>query len=225
MASIHKTTMTPTKLELLARWLPSRPWYAGPADGPELSRAGGFRLDDPRGAVGIEFMVVVDTSGDGAVAYHVPLTYRDAPLDGADQALIGTSEHGVLGRRWIYDGTRDPVLVARLVALFQGRAEPQHQSRSDTPDPSVTYDFTGDFTRDFTGDGTPDMAAPTTVKDAPHGTDIAVETDPRGALTIRIMRVLRQDQPGTAGAQGIVTAGWHSPDGDEYRGPFAVLTT
>jgi hypothetical protein len=26
---------------------------------------------------------------------------RGAPLDGADQALIGTSEHGVLGRRWV----------------------------------------------------------------------------------------------------------------------------
>lgn len=38
MALIHQTTMTPSKLDLLTVWLPSRPWYAGSADGPELSR-------------------------------------------------------------------------------------------------------------------------------------------------------------------------------------------
>jgi hypothetical protein len=54
---------------------------------------------------------------------------RGAPLDGADQALIGTSEHGVLGRRWVYDGTHDPVLVAQLLALLQGHAEPQAHAK------------------------------------------------------------------------------------------------
>src|SRR3954447_26494255 len=61
MAVIHNTTMSPTKLELLARWLPEQAWYRGTAD--QLSRAGGFRLDDPGGEVGIELMVV--GSGDG----------------------------------------------------------------------------------------------------------------------------------------------------------------
>lgn len=75
--------------------------------------------------------------------YHVPMTYRAAPLDGAEQALIGTTEHGVLGQRWIYDGAHDPVLVGQLLALLQGRAEPQAQSVSDTPDPSVTAEVTG----------------------------------------------------------------------------------
>jgi hypothetical protein len=138
MAVIHKTTMTPTKLELLQPWLPAQPWYAGAEREPVLSRNGGFRLDDPEGEVGIEFMVVTDESGARPVAYHVPLTYRGAPLDGAEQALIGTTEHGVLGTRWVYDGTRDPVLVGQLRALFQGRAVPQAQSLTDTPDPSVT---------------------------------------------------------------------------------------
>ncbi|TMR06424.1 1,4-alpha-glucan branching protein [Actinomadura soli] len=219
MAFIHETTMTPGKLELLAAWLPARPWYAGSADGPELSRSGGFRLDDPEGAVGIEFMVVTDTSGGAPVAYHVPLSYRGAPLSGADGtdsadgALIGTSEHGVLGRRWVYNATRDPVAIGRLLALLQGRAEPQHQNRSDTPDPSVTSDFTGD--------GPVAMAALTSVEDAEHGTDITVRTEAGDALTIRVVRVLREDQP--ANALGSVTAGWRSPDGDQNRGPFAVL--
>lgn len=139
MASIHRTTMTPTKLELLTDWLPKQSWYVGDAATPELVKAGGFRLDDPAGAVGIEFMVVVDASAQEPVAYLVPMSYRDAALDGAPaEALIGTSEHGVLGTRWIYDGVHDPVLMAQLGALLRGEAIPQQQSESDTPDPTVT---------------------------------------------------------------------------------------
>ncbi|MET8156702.1 1,4-alpha-glucan branching protein [Sphaerisporangium sp. NPDC005289] len=139
MAFIHHTTMTPTKLELLAGWLPKQSWYVGEAGTPELVRAGGFRLDDPEGAVGIEFMVVVDAAGREPVAYLVPMGYRDAALEEVTgEALIGTSEHGVLGTRWIYDGVHDPVVMARLRALLRGEAIPQHQSQSDTPDPTVT---------------------------------------------------------------------------------------
>ena len=99
MAVIHRTTLKPTKLELLTSWLPSRPWYRGGAGEPTLTKAGGFRLDDPQGEVGIEFMVVTDSSGPQPVAYLVPLTYRGAPLDGAEHAVVGTMEHGVLGQR------------------------------------------------------------------------------------------------------------------------------
>ncbi|MFI0960527.1 1,4-alpha-glucan branching protein [Streptomyces sp. NPDC021080] len=144
MASVHRTTMTPTKLELLTRWLPKQSWYAGGAQGPELVKAGGFRLDDPEGEVGIEFMVVVDTGAAEPVAYLVPMGYRGTPLEGVgDEALIGTSEHGVLGTRWIYDGVHDPVVTAQLHALLRGEATPQHQSESDTPDPTVTVHGTG----------------------------------------------------------------------------------
>ncbi len=109
----------------------------GEAGAPALVKAGGFRLDDPDGVVGIELMVVTDTAGGEPVAYHVPLTYRGTPLDGADGALIGTTEHGVLGTRWVYDGTRDPVFAEQLVALIQGTAQPQAQSQSDMPDLTV----------------------------------------------------------------------------------------
>ncbi|WP_329118022.1 maltokinase N-terminal cap-like domain-containing protein [Streptomyces sp. NBC_01465] len=137
MASIHHTTLTPTKLELLAEWLPVQSWYLGDESATQLSKVGGFRLDDPEGEVGIEFMAVRDVSGGQVVTYHVPFTYRAAPLDGADDALIGITEHGVLGKRWVYDGTQDPVLVQELTALLAGKAVPQAQSISDTPDPSV----------------------------------------------------------------------------------------
>jgi hypothetical protein len=131
MAVIHNTTMRPAKLELLARWLPDQAWYRGGA-GP-LSRAGGFRLDDPDGEVGIEFMIV---AGDDA--YLVPMTYRAAPLEGAEAALIGTAQHGVLGARWIYDGEHDPVLRAQLAALLRGEVLAQAQTVSHTLDETVT---------------------------------------------------------------------------------------
>ncbi|MER8093697.1 maltokinase N-terminal cap-like domain-containing protein [Streptomyces goshikiensis] len=194
MAIIHKTTMSPGKLDLLAAWLPDQSWYRPTGRPPELARSGGFRLDDPEGEVGIEFMVVTDTSDGEPTAYHVPLTYRGAPLAGAEAALVGTTEHGVLGRRWVYDGPNDPVLTAQLLALFQGRAEPQAQSLSDTPDPSVTARYEG-----------PEAAG---TEDAP-------------ALTVT--RVLLDAAAPAAQTLGEVTAGWTAPDGSAHRGVFASL--
>lgn len=136
MATVYKTTMTPTKLELIAAWRPKQDWYVGRSV-PELSRAGGFRLDDPAGEVGIEFIVIGDRPGDQPVYYLVPLTYRGSPVADLAPALLGTSAHGVLGTRWIYDGAADPVLLAQLSALVRGEAEAQQQSESDTPEPRV----------------------------------------------------------------------------------------
>jgi hypothetical protein len=92
MAIIHNTTMRPGKLELLTAWLPAQPWYLDTGHEPELTKAGGFRLDDPRGEVGIEFMLVTDGSGDRPATYQVPLTYRARAFDGAGGAPIGTSD-------------------------------------------------------------------------------------------------------------------------------------
>ncbi|MFF9507974.1 1,4-alpha-glucan branching protein [Streptomyces sp. NPDC014724] len=217
MAVIHRTTLTPTKLELLATWLPAQPWYRGKAgQQPELARTGGFRLDDPEGDVGIEFMAVTDTSGDQPVSYQVPFSYRGAPIPGADEALIGTTEHGVLGQRWVYDGTRDPVLVAQLFALIVGEAEPQMQSTSNTPDPSVTGWFAEA--------GIKAALASTTVTDDPDGTDLLVETAPDGRrLTIHINRVLQPGQATDEQALGHVTADAPLPDGTAARTAFVVV--
>jgi hypothetical protein len=137
MAVIHQTTMVPSKQELLTAWLPRQDWYVRHAVEPSLARVGGFRLDDPAGEVGIEFDVARDDAATPAIAYLVPMTYRGSPLPGADAHLIGTAEHGVLGRRWIYDGTRDPVLLAELAELIEGRVQAQAKSQSNTPDATV----------------------------------------------------------------------------------------
>jgi hypothetical protein len=142
MATIHHTTLAPTKLELLTGWLPQQPWYRTQETAPRLARAGGFRLDDPDGEVGIEFIVVTDAAG-GGVAYATPLTYRGAPFEEAAAGLIGTLEHGVLGTRWVYDAAHDPVAAAQLLAFVTGVVEAQHASESDTLDPSVGRSWDG----------------------------------------------------------------------------------
>jgi hypothetical protein len=96
--------------------------------------AGGFRLDDPAGEVGIQLMIVTDTAGPEVDAYLVPLTYRATPGEGT---LIGTMEHGVLGLRYVYDGPTDPVFRSQVDALLRGEVPPQSQSESDTVDRTV----------------------------------------------------------------------------------------
>lgn len=220
--------MVPTKLELLTAWLPGHAWYLG-GEPPVLARAGGFRLDDPAGEVGLDLMAVTDTSGERPVTYQVPLTYRGAPLDGAEDALIGTTEHGVLGTRWVYDGTRDPVLVEQLFAFALGRAEAQAQGVSNTPDPTVTAHF-----------AEPDglvSASLVRAVDGPSGTDIEILAAPApgaaggGAgprpLVIRFRRVPVDDGAAPApldGALGHVTANWLLADGETRgQGPIAVI--
>ncbi|MEU9099685.1 1,4-alpha-glucan branching protein [Streptomyces sp. NPDC048361] len=214
MAVIHQTVLSPTKLELLNSWLPSRPWYRGAAT-PELSKAGGFRLDDPQGEVGIEFIVVTDGSGPAATAYLVPLSYRGAPLDGAGHALVGTMEHGVLGRRWAYDACHDPVAVAQLIALIEGRAQAQDQNTSDVPDHDVMCSFTGDG---------PALAAAPTAVDDPEGTAL---TAPQGTALLRLHRILHPAQEGLLpvpqGATGHVSGPWQTPEGTAAHGLFAAL--
>ncbi|MEU7488673.1 1,4-alpha-glucan branching protein [Streptomyces sp. NPDC042319] len=215
MAVMHRTTITPTKLELLNSWLPDRPWYDGGPGGPKLEKAGGFRLDDPEGEVGIEFMVVTDASGPQLATYQVPLTYRGAPLEGAEHALVGTMEHGVLGKRWAYDGCHDPVLVAQLPALIEGRAQAQAQSISNTPDREVTASYTGE------GSLSTDFAP--TAADGRESTEVAA---PEGA-TLRLHRVLQPAPDGPfvpgPGVIGHVTGHWNLPDDARARGVFATL--
>jgi hypothetical protein len=129
------TTLAPGKLELLSEWIPQQAWYIGDGS-PRLANAGGFRLDDPAGEVGIEFIFVTDDAG--SVTYQAPMAYRSGPIAGAESALLGTSQHGVLGQRWFYDGGQDAVVQAQLLALLRGEVIPQHQKQSHTPDPTVT---------------------------------------------------------------------------------------
>ncbi len=119
MALLHKAEIRPSKLELLSGWLPTRSWFPT-SSGAEVSRVAAARFDDPAGAVGIEIMLV--RAGDGPVL-QVPLTYRGAPLAGAEEFLVGTMEHSVLGPRWVYDACGDPVFVSVLGDVIRAGGE------------------------------------------------------------------------------------------------------
>lgn len=128
MALLHQADLHPTKLELLAGWLPGRPWYQR-RPGAEISRVAACRFDDPAGAVGIETMLVA--AGD-EVLYQVPLTYRGTPLPGGDAWLVGTTDHSVLGQRWVYDACGDPVYAATLAsAILAGTGQAEEFLEAD----------------------------------------------------------------------------------------------
>jgi hypothetical protein len=116
----HTATLSPTKQELVEAWLPSRSWAEGRT---VTSKVGEYRFDDPAGEVGVETIL---WRTDDDTVLQTPLTYRAAPLDGAEAYLVGTTDHSVLGQRWVYDGCGDPVWAAALVdAISTGGRQAQ----------------------------------------------------------------------------------------------------
>lgn len=217
MAVIHHTTLKPTKLELLAEWLPTRPWYRGGLDSPVLEKSGGFRLDDPEGEVGIEFMVATDTSMPEPVTYLVPLTYRGAPLKGAEHALVGTAEHGVLGTRWVYDGCHDRVLITELLSLIEGRVQAMAQSISDTPDHEVVRSYAGA------------PSSPYGISPEPVDDQDCTRLPTSNGTVLHVHRVLNP-VPGRPplqldGAIGHVARDWLAPDGTRVAAVLMTLRT
>ncbi|MEU3453608.1 hypothetical protein ABZ671_08385 [Micromonospora sp. NPDC006766] len=195
MALLHRAELRPSKLDLLAAWLPGRPWFAGTA-GAGVTRLASYRFDDPTGEVGIETLLV--RAGDGPVL-QVPLTYRGAPLAGAEEWLVGTTEHSVLGRRWVYDACTDPVYPPALAAAVlagAGQAEEYFEAdgvRNVRP-PSMTV----------TG-GRVDRVEPPTVG-APRE---VVDGDPTLIRTDHVeLAVIRRPAPGEPPTAAALAATW-----------------
>ena len=131
MAIVHRAELQPSKVELLEQWLPQQPWCDGAGD---VARVAAFRFDDPAGEVGLETYIM--RCGDGL--FHVPMTYRGAPLEGA--TLIGELEHSVLGHRWVYDGPTDPVYVeVTRRAIIDGARDVDMVLDDGTPVPRLEW--------------------------------------------------------------------------------------
>ena len=151
MAELHKgATLTPSKVDLVRAWMGSQRWYAAKGTSPDVTRLASWRLGDPAGEVGVEVLVVADSSGVAPVVYQVPLTYRGAPLEGAEHALVGTMEHSELGPRWVYDAPHDPVYAAQLLELVQGRVRAESTAASDAFDDTVVATPGGGWSRPVT---------------------------------------------------------------------------
>lgn len=131
MAIVHRAELQPSKLDLLAAWLPTQAWFPS---GTPVERLSAFRFDDPAGEVGIETFII----GASDSPVHVPLTYRGAPLAGG--RLVGEMEHSVLGHRWVYDGPSDPVYVAVVTAaIVDGGADVEMEFDDGTPVPRLDW--------------------------------------------------------------------------------------
>ncbi len=199
MALLHRARITPSKLDLLADWLPSRPWCA---EVTGLRQLGAYRFDDPAGEVGLEAFLVQAAEG---LVLHVPVTYRAAPLEGvvgAEEHLIGTLEHSVLGTRWVYDACGDPVWVTALAtAVLTGGSGAEEAFVTETgsePRPA---------TASVAGSGTTGTEVPLV--------DQVVSRDDQRATVVRsdglelvVVRVLSADPAGTGEEQtGTAQAG------------------
>ncbi len=187
MALLHHATLSPTKPELLAAWLPAQSWAA---DLPGLAPFGGYRLDDPDGEVGLEGILLRSATGD---VVHVPLTYRAAPLDGADDFLLGTTKHSALGTRWVYDAVGDPVWRSTLTeTILTGDVGAEEYFEEDgqreTREPSVAVAGSG--------------AAGTTVPD-----DVEVVVVRRVGDPVDAEAVLAGSWDGGSGVLAYVTTG------------------
>lgn len=227
MATVHEAQLTPSKLDLVADWIGDQRWYGGPLR-PRLRRLDSWRLDDPEGEVGIETLVLLDESTPTPVVYQVPLTYRGAPLPGAEAALVGEMEHSVLGHRWVYDAPHDPVYVTQLLALLRRRVEAQAGSVSDTVDPDIVGAPHPAWSHD------PVVASSRVLTGEQSNTSIIIETAAETGAPV-ILKVFRTLSPGenpditlqgalaashspfVPASVGHVAGAWQRPEGDGER--------
>ncbi|MGZ4445904.1 MAG: CG0192-related protein [Nocardioides sp.] len=199
MALLHRATMDPTKRDLAAAWLRTRAWCHDADVEPLVA----YRFDDPAGEVGVEAVLL--RASDGTV-FQLPLTYRGAPLEGAEEHLVGTTAHSVLGQRWVYDGCADPVWASTFATavLTGGREAEQYfevDGRREVREPAMTV----------VGSGSPGADVPDTGVPRPHdeGRTTVVEAGP---LTLLVARVVGDPIDVAAGAApgdwGTLSGAW-----------------
>ncbi|WP_104081960.1 hypothetical protein [Cryobacterium sp. Y11] len=181
MALLYDAVLRPSKSELIAAWAPTQPWFVGDA-AAAVERVASFRFDDPDGEVGIETLLV--RFGTGPLL-QIPLTYRGAPHDGGEDWLVGTMSHSVLGDRWIYDATGDPIYLANVatVALNGGHEADQFEQRDGDLIPVAS-------TAAVRGNGIPGTPVPELAATIETTSTAGTTTATAGALRITVVRVL-----------------------------------
>jgi hypothetical protein len=202
MATLYAAELRPTKIELLSRWVPTQTWTEG-VDTSALEPVGAYRFDDPDGEVGVETHLLRTVDGQ---IIQVPLTYRARALDGAENSLITKMHHSVLGERWVYDASVDPVYARTLATtIFRGGEQAE----------LIYLEENGPQKRDATtwvrGNGSstavdPDMEY---VSFAHAGNATIIDT---GGFTLRVRRVVDLGPDHDAFGQATLVGRWSGRD-------------
>jgi hypothetical protein len=185
MGLVHATaTLEPSKQELLEAWLPSQPWSGGATT---VEKVGEYRIDDPDGEVGVE--TILWRTPDGSI-FQVPFTYRGTPLAGAQEHLIGTTEHSVLGIRYVYDGCGDPLWAAvTAAAILTGGSQSQMVIERD----GQTVDVPPRVV--VRGSGSPEASAPEIASVESIAQDGPVTAVTASGVTLSLARVVGTPLP------------------------------
>ena len=133
-----------------------------------------------------------------------------APLDGAEEFLVATSDHSVLGRRWVYDGCGDPVWAATLAtAILAGGSQAQMviEHEGELVDVPARMRVRGSGSA---GAEVPAISTVESVRD-----EGSVTTVSAGSVTISLARVVGAPLPGGATLTGTV--------GDQDLGVLAAV--
>jgi hypothetical protein len=195
MALLYKATLTPSKLELLQTWTPRQPWTGG-TETTTLEAVGAYRFDDPEGEVGMETHLL--RTADGQIL-QVPVTYRGAPLTGSESFLIGTTQHSVLGQRWVYDACGDAVYVGALAtAILRGGTQAELEIVTDAGKERRQS------TTQVSGSGSPAAAVPpmASVSSSNEGTTTVISADSLELTLVRVIDLAGGGMPG--GGQTLV---------------------
>jgi hypothetical protein len=179
-------------MELLSEWVPAQTWFTALDDLCTLDAVGAYRFDDPDGEVGIESHLLRTIDGQ---VFHVPVTYRGAPLGGAEASLVGTMQHSALGPRWVYDACGDPAYAQALATvILTGGSQADVEVVTDQgrvrQEPTVKV----------TGSGLPGSAVPH-LGPVTYWTDGARTLIKTGDFDLTVLRVV--DGPGTASPPGV----------------------
>lgn len=121
MADIYSAQLNPGKLDVVTDWVAKQGWAAElDLEANPLEAVTAYRFDDPAGEVGIEIHIV--KSGDQLL--QVPLTYRGAPLEGADEAFVANMEHSCSA-----SGGSTPAWATRCSGSASTTRSPLHRPR------------------------------------------------------------------------------------------------
>ena len=205
MGLVHYTaTLEPSKRKLVRAWLPSQSW----ALNSKVKKVAEYRFDDPDGEVGVE--TILWRTADDTVL-QVPFTYRSAPLEGADSYLVGTTDHSVLGKRWVYDGCADPMWAATITAaILTGGSQAQMVIERDGEVVDVPPRM------EVRGSGSPGAVVPAITSVDSVQNDGAVTTVSAGSVTLVLPRVVGTPVSGDATLTGAI--------GDTALGALAALS-